>query len=139
MICRLRARNEGILQLDVELSVREHEPTRFPIGLVRPTLDEKRLLDLAHLQLERMQLGGKIDSVKVCVTRSARLDIEQSALFETADRREGRRDLESLLNRLSNRLGDEAVLSSRLCPDYQPERGVEYRPVMRRGEWDVAA
>jgi protein ImuB len=135
MVRRLQARNEGLLQLDVELIVHESEPARFSIGLVRPTLDERRMLDLAHLQLERLQLAGKVGNVKVCVTRSARLDIEQSALFETADRRDARRDLDSLLNRLSNRLGDGAVLSSRLCPDYQPEHGVEYCPVMKRGEW----
>jgi len=87
--------------------------------------------------LERIQLHGKVGNVKLAVTRSVRLDIEQSALFETSDRRNARRDLDSLLNRLSNRLGEEAVLSSRLCPDFQPERSVEYRPVMKkRTEWD---
>lgn len=127
---RLRFRNEGILQFDVELNVPENAPARFSVGLVRPTLNKKRLLELAGLQLERIRLRGKVGGVKVCVTRSAPLDIEQAALFETAKSRNAHRDLESLLNRLSNRLGNDAVLSARLCPDFQPERGVEYRPVM---------
>jgi protein ImuB len=137
LIGRIQARQEGILQFDVELNIPQSEPARFSVGLVRPTLNEKRLLELTRLQLERMQLRGKVGNVKLAVTRSARLDIEQSALFETSDRRNARRDLDSLLNRLSNRLGEEAVLTSRLCPDFQPERGVEYRPVMKkRTEWD---
>jgi protein ImuB len=133
---RLQSRNEGILQFDVELNVPETGPTRFSVGLVQPTLNEKRLLELTRLQLERLRLRGKVGSVKLCVTRSALVDVEQSALFDTADRRNAHRDLDSLLNRLSNRLGDEAVLLSRLCPDFQPERGVQYQPVMKRAEWD---
>ena len=51
-----------------------------------------------------------------------------------AGRPNAQRDLESLLNRLSNRLGEEAVLSARLCPDFQPERSVEYHPVTKGGD-----
>ncbi len=154
VIRRLRSRNEGILQFDVDLHVSEKRSTRFSVGLVRPTLNEKRLLELARLQLERVRLRGKVSSVKVCVSRRAPLDVEQSALFEAAGRPNAQRDLESLLNRLSNRLGEEAVLSARLCPDFQPERSVEYhpvtkgsdshllikgnqdRPLKKRGKWD---
>ncbi len=133
---RLQSRNEGILQFDVDLNVPESGPARFSVGLVRPTLNEKRLLELARLQLERVRLRGKVGGVRVCVIRSAPLDVEQSTLFDAAGCQNAHRDLDSLLNRLSNRLGDEAVLSPRLCPDFQPERGVEYRPVMKRGDWD---
>ena len=132
----LQSRNEGILQFDVDLNVPESGPVRFSVGLMRPTLNEKRLLELARLQLERVRLRGKVGGVRVSVIRSAPLDVEQSALFDATGRRNTHRDLDSLLNRLSNRLGDEAVLLPRLCPDFQPERGVEYRPVMKRGDWD---
>jgi protein ImuB len=132
----LQSRNEGILQFDVDLSVPEGGPARFSVGLMRPTLNEKRLLELARLQLERVRLRGKVGGVRVCVIRSGPLDVEQAALFDAASHRTTHRDLDSLLNRLSNRLGNEAVLSPRLCPDFQPERGVEYRPVMKRGDWD---
>jgi protein ImuB len=131
---RLRSRNEGILQFDVDLCVSEKRSTRFSVGLVRPTLNEKRLLELARLQLERVRLRGKVSSVKVCVSRRAPLDVEQSALFAAAGRPNAQRDLESLLNRLSNRLGEEAVLSAKLYPDFQPERSVEYQPVTKGGD-----
>jgi protein ImuB len=123
---RLQLRNAGILQLDVELCVSGKEPTRFTVGLVRPTLDQKRLRDLMRLQLERVKLNGRLAGATLRVIRTAPLDADQAALFETAGRRHARRDLDSLLNRLSNRLGPRAVLCPRLSPDYEPERAVEY-------------
>ncbi len=122
----LERRNAGILQLDIELTVSGHEPTRFTVGLVRPSLDSKRLRELLRLQLERVQLRGRLAGAMLRVVRTAPRDADQSALFESAEHRHARRDLDSLLNRLSNRLGPRAVLCPRLAPDYQPERAVEY-------------
>jgi protein ImuB len=123
---RLWQRNAGILQLAIELAVSGKEPTRFTVGLVRPTLDQKRLRELIRLQLERVRLADRLAGATLRVIRTAPLDAEQAALFESEERRQARRDLDSLLNRLSNRLGPRAVLCPRLSPDYQPERAVEY-------------
>ena len=123
---RLQLRNAGILQMDIELSVLKAEPTRFTVGLVRPSLDQKRLRELLRLQLERVRLKDRLAGATLRVIRTASLDADQAALFETAEHRDARRDLDSLLNRLSNRLGLQAVLYSRLSPDYEPERAVEY-------------
>ena len=42
------------------------------------------------------------------------------------------RQLSSLLNRLSSRLGDQSVVRPRLLPDAVPERAVEYIPVTEK-------
>jgi protein ImuB len=123
---RLQLRNAGILQMDIELSVPKEEPTRFSVGLVRPSLDQKRLRELLRLQLERVRLKDRLAGATLRVIRTAPLEADQAALFEAAEHRHARRDLDSLLNRLSNRLGPRAVLCPRLSPDYQPERAVEY-------------
>jgi protein ImuB len=123
---RLQLRNAGILQMDIELSVLKAEPTRFTVGLVRPSLDQKRLRELLRLQLERVRLKDRLAGATLRVIRTAPLEADQAALFEAAEHRHARRDLDSLLNRLSNRLGPRAVLCPRLSPDYQPERAVEY-------------
>ncbi|HXY36182.1 MAG TPA: DNA polymerase Y family protein [Planctomycetaceae bacterium] len=145
---KLRLRNAGILQLDVELTVSGKKPASltpspipmgegrvragFTVGLVRPSLDQKRLRELLRLQLERVQLKGRLAGATLRVIRTAPLDADQTALFESAERRHARRDLDSLLNRLSNRLGPRAVLCPRLAPDYQPERAVEYATLAER-------
>jgi protein ImuB len=123
---RLQLRNAGILQMDIELSVLKEEPTRFTVGLVRPSLDQKRLRELLRLQLERVRLKDRLAGATLRVIRTSPLEADQAALFEAAEQRHARRDLDSLLNRLSNRLGPRAVLCPRLSPDYQPERAVEY-------------
>ncbi len=128
----LERRNAGILQLDIELTVSGHEPARFTVGLVRPSLDAKRLRELLRLQLERVQLRGRLAGAMLRVVRTAPLEADQSALFESAEHRHARRDLDSLLNRLSNRLGPRAVLCPRLAPDYQPEQAVEYTTLAKR-------
>jgi protein ImuB len=129
---RLELRNAGILQLDIELTVCGTEPTRFTVGLVRPSLDQKRLRELVRLQLERVQLKDRLAGARLRVIRTAPLDADQTALFENAEHRHARRDLDSLLNRLSNRLGPRAVLCPRLFPDHQPERAVEYATLAER-------
>jgi protein ImuB len=129
---KLRLRNAGILQMDIALCVTGKEPLRFTAGLVRPSLDQKRLRELLRLQLERVRLQGRLAGAILRVVRTAPLDFDQTALFETAERRHARRDLDSLLNRLSNRLGSRAVLSPHLSPDYQPERAVEYATLTER-------
>jgi protein ImuB len=126
VLTRLQLRNAGILQMNIELSVSQAEPTCFTVGLVRPSFDQQRLRELLRLQLERVRLRGGLAGATLRVIRTAPLDVDQTALFETAERRHARRDLDSLLNRLSNRLGPRAVLCPRLSPDYQPERAVEY-------------
>jgi protein ImuB len=126
LIRRLQSRNEGILQFLVELHVPHQEAAQFSVGLMQPTLRDKRLLELLRLQLERVSLAGGVDQLTVRVTRTAPLDVEQAELFETSECRTGRRDLDLLFDRLSNRLGHEAVLRSKLHPDFDPERAVEY-------------
>ncbi len=66
----LERRNAGILQLDIELTVSGHEPTRFTVGLVRPSLDSKRLRELLRLQLERVQLRGRLAGATLRVVRT---------------------------------------------------------------------
>ncbi len=131
---RLRLHNAGILQLDIELCVSGEDSTRFTVGLVRPSLDPKRLRELVRLQLDRVRLRGRLAGATLRVIRTAPLDADQAALFEAAERRHARRDLDSLLNRLSNRLGPRAVLSPRLVPEYQPERAVEYSTLTERAQ-----
>jgi protein ImuB len=132
LIRRLQSGNEGILQFVVELHVPHREAAQFSVGLMQPTLRPQRLLELLRLQLERAALAGGVHQLTIHVTRTAPLDAEQAELFESSECRTGRRDLDSLLDRLSNRLGHEAVLRSKLNPDFDPERAVAYCPLVEK-------
>ena len=81
---RLQSRNEGILQFDVDLNVPERRAGSI---LGRPGAahsQRKAVAGAGALQLERVRLRGKVGGVRVCVIRSAPLDVEQSTLFDAA-------------------------------------------------------
>lgn len=99
---------------------------RFVISLFRPTGDVKHLLGLLHLKLEKEQLAGPVAGVEVAALETGPLVQRQLSLFtrDAADDngQPSRHGLEQLIERLSNRLGRQAVLAVCLLPDAQPER-----------------
>jgi protein ImuB len=117
----LAARQEGAQQLICRLSCVGKEPLSLTIGSVRPTAAAEHLLDLARLQLERISLAGELLRVHLEVTASAPIESQQHEFFNAGLNREGEKQLAVLLDRLSSRLGEQAVLRPRLCPDPQPE------------------
>ena len=126
----VEARGEGVLRLDLSLTCAEQEPVQISIGCIRPTLRRKHLLDLIRLQLERLQLVRGVVDFLVSATATAPLSESQPDLFSDGTRHDSPRELDALLNRLSNRLGRAAVLQPKLRPDHQPERAVEFCPVI---------
>jgi len=124
------ARGEGILRLDLSLTCAEQEPVQISMGCLRPTLRRKHLLDLIRLQLERLRITRGVVDFLVRATATAPLDVSQPDLFGDGERRDSRRELDVLLDRLSSRLGRSAVLRSELRADHQPERAMEFFPVI---------
>ena len=86
----------------------------------------------AHLALEQLTLDEPITTVKVVATQTALLQTSQQQLF-TADQTSvcsnDPRQLASLIDRLSNRLGRHAVLTPRLLPDAVPEHACHLQPL----------
>jgi protein ImuB len=120
-------RQEGAVRLACRLDIAGAAPLTFEIGLYRPTAVPKHLWELVRMRLEQMPLPGPVGRVTVQVVQSARLAQRQFDLFGGAV--EGTRDLELLVDRLSSRLGMEAVVRPKLHHDPQPERGYVYVPL----------
>ena len=80
------------------------------------------------MQLERLKLAGPIEAVRIGVVVAARLAVWQQELFAPSGH-EDCRHLGLLVDRLSNRLGRNAVLRARLQPEAQPELAVRYEPL----------
>jgi protein ImuB len=117
----LAARQEGAQRLACRLFCAGKEPVHLAIGTLQPTAVAAHLCELIHLQLERLTLAGKVLAVHVEVTASGPLGTQQEELFDAGINRDGQRDLVVLLERLSSRLGEKAVLRPCLHPDPQPE------------------
>jgi protein ImuB len=117
----LVARQEGAQRLVCCLLCAGKEPVRLAIGTLQPTAVATHLCELVRLQLERITLAGEVLAVHVEVTASGPLGAQQQEFFDAGINRDGQKHLAVLLDRLSSRLGEKAVLRPRLYPDPQPE------------------
>jgi protein ImuB len=128
-ICRaLAERQQGAIQLGCRLEHEAGEAIEVVVGLFRASAHAKHLLELAQMQLDRIAPAGAIRAVKLSVLAAAPLQAWQPELFEPSHR-ESRRHVARLVDRLSNRLGREAVARALPQPDAQPEFAFRYDPL----------
>ena len=95
--------------------------TFFSVGLFRPSASAKHLKELLRLRLETIRLESPVAALAIEVTAVAPLSQQQQELFIQDRCREAPRHLAALVERLSSRLGREAVVRPVLLPDAQPE------------------
>ena len=124
----LTERQQGAIQLECRLEHEAGEATRVVVGLFRASAHAKHLLELTQMQLDRIALAGSIRAIKLSVLAAAPLQAWQPELFEPSHR-EGRRHVAQLVDRLSNRLGREAVVRAVPQPEAQPEFAFRYEPL----------
>lgn len=124
----LHARGRGALRLECRIDCAGGAPLLLQVGLYRPAAEARHLLQLVGMQVERMALPGAVGRVGVRVTLTAPLAQQQGELFADAGRN-APRQLAMLVDRLSSRLGRQAVLRPRLEAEAQPERACRYQPL----------
>jgi protein ImuB len=114
--CRLQCEGEGGRALDL------------PVGLFRPSIDAKYLVELLLLRLDQTALPGPIANLCVSVPATAPLVWRQQELFG-ASSLAAERQLSLLVNRLSGRLGAGRVVRAVPHAGHQPERSFRYVPL----------
>ncbi len=93
----------------------------FSLSLFRPSASPRYLCDLLRLRMENLRLAGPVTSIHIEATAVGALALSQQPLFDAeVDASQPRRRAE-LVDRLSNRLGRQAVVEVALLPDAQPE------------------
>jgi protein ImuB len=125
----LAQRQQGAAGLECRLDCAGHEPLRLGVGLYRPTASARHLWDLLRMQLERLRIPAAVGRLEMSVVRAVPLVVEQACLFDDLSLQHVR-EAAALLDRLSSRLGDEAVLQPRLRADALPERAVVLLPAV---------
>jgi protein ImuB len=127
---QLAARNAGALAVTCGFECEGAPHSVFEFGLFQPTANAHHLWELAELQLERVRLGGPATAMEVRTSRHATLEQRQGALFGEEQSLARSRPLASLVNRLSGRLGRDAVVRCRLVSDAQPELAYREEPLV---------
>ena len=139
LVEQLEARREGVLQLFCSLESVGQKPIHFFVGLVRPRASFAHLWELLRLQLAQVSLQTGVSEFRLRASVTAPLETKRRELFTLHKNRTEPDQLEKLFNRLSNRLGRQAVLRPRLVPDAQPECAVRYEPLVGDGENPTSA
>jgi protein ImuB len=126
----LAERAHGVARLIVELSSESRQVRRLVVGLLRPALDCRHLLDLVRLRLETCRLIEPIADLRLAVLEEAPLAVEQRTLFAEVAPPIESHAWTTLVERLAGRLGNDAVAHIRPVADHQPERAWSYEPYL---------
>jgi protein ImuB len=110
----------GLQELEGELQT-EGGPVSMALRLLKPTRDIGHLEKLLELQLERHAWSGGVTSVRWGALRLGRVEEVQGCWFESDFELDKSHTLSALVDRLSSRLNENAVLRVEVLPDAQPE------------------
>ena len=133
LLGRLKPRREGVRQLFCQIKGTAARPVELPVNLVSPSDVAQHLLELLSQQIDRANLPEGISFVRLEATNVASMATRQRDLFGFETDTDTHREVSSLLDRLSNRLGATAVVHAVLVPEAQPELSVRHEPVVSEG------
>jgi protein ImuB len=117
----------GLQDLEGELRT-EAKAVKLEIRLIDPSRDERHLAQLVELHLERCQWSGGVVGIQWTVLRLGLLPQVQRDWFADDRETDTNRQVATLVERLSSRLGDEVVLRVEAFPDALPEYAVSLLP-----------
>lgn len=132
LIAPLTARGRGIARLLAELRGETGSQCRLVIGLLRPSLDRKHLLELLRLRLETVRLREPIVGTKLSVLEEAPQAVQQQVLFSELSPPTESSAWTTLVERLSGRLGPERVVAIYANSDHDPALAWRGEPWLAR-------
>ena len=122
----LAIRQHGAIQLECTFGCQPE--VKLLISLFEASGDPRHLLELLRMRLERTILPGPVPWLRLTVLLSARLICRQQELF-AAYGKNHEREQALLIDRLSSRLGREAVVRAQPVADAQPEYAFRFEPL----------
>ena len=120
LLKRIPCEHSGVKRLLCSLKLVDRQSLSVPIELIQPSASRHNLMQLVRLQVERLQIPAEASNVTVRAAIVAPLEFEQDEMFSGSGSKLWK-EVTSLLERMSSRLGPTAVLRPRLVPDPQPE------------------
>lgn len=123
----------GAQQLTLTVHGVDGRQNQVNIEVYTPAACGHHWSQLLRLRLEPVRLEAPVGKVSLHVRRLAPLETRQIELF-AGTTRERPEELADLLDRLSSRLGRQAVLRARPVAQAQPEHACQYLPVLQEGK-----
>jgi protein ImuB len=124
----LRRQHWGARQVECCLYSETGKSVRFEVGLCRASHSARHIGMLLRARLERVRVEEPVSGMCVHALAWEPVVDCQAEFFETEPQRASA-ELALLIDRLSSRLGHEAVARATLVPDAQPEHACRFEPV----------
>jgi len=116
----LDVRDRALTRLQVALKREDGGGSvALQVGLSRPGMDEKRLLELLALKLENLDLPGPVEAVELQAESTGEHRPPQADLWNGNNRGDA---WPALLDRLKARLGEDGLAGLAIRPDHRPEK-----------------
>ncbi len=128
LVALLQPRKWGVRWLQGRFVTEAKTKYDITIRLCKATADARQLDELLHLKLENVHFDAPLVRIRFEAMEICPLELLQGDFFNDRSQNDARQ-VASLLNRLSNRLGCQAVVRPRLMPESIPERAVMLVPV----------
>jgi len=123
LAARLAAERLGATRVLADFDSTPAEGLRLELRLFRASANARRWLELATLELERSRLRAPVSTITVTAAATTTLEQRQRELFPHEERAaESQRLADALIERLTSRLGHQAVSRVSLAPELLPER-----------------
>jgi protein ImuB len=125
----LAVRCAGALRVVCQFACENRSVVSCEVGLFQPTANLRRLMEVVHLEMERLRLPAPATGVSIEAFH-APLEQRQDVLFDEDRSLAGSRRLAALVDRLAGRLGREAVVRCRLQREVEPELAYREEPLI---------
>jgi len=132
------ARGEGVLRLRLTLQSEAAGATVIETGLSRPGDSRSHLLSLLQMKLEAEPISVWLMAIELTASVTAPMPVRQRWLFHR-DESDDNSEVSRLVDRLSTRLGRDAVVHAGVLPEAVPEQAVAWQPVLMPPQEDATA
>jgi protein ImuB len=131
LVDELHRRQAVTQEIRVIWSMDSGETPTVRIRLLKSTDSMTKLWELLSLRRERLSFVGGVCGMEIEATPGRPELVRRTTLFEQDETRDA--ELTHLIERLSHRLGEDAVLRYRLLPEAQPELAQRSEPWLTGG------
>ena len=128
LVKQLQSRQEGVQGLHVRFDGADQDEVQFSLGLVGPSKSADYLTQMVLARMERQPIPREVLGVHIQAYSTAPLCVQQTELFEETADLTKHKHFQQLVDCLSMRLGERAVLSATLLQDAQPEYAFRWQP-----------
>lgn len=130
IVQQLQLRRVATMRLSCQLKPQTGPSTSLTGEVVKPVQAADQLKEVLLLKLEAVRLSQPVFSVTMRAQAVALPIARQQDLFSRSEHIEPAEELATVINRLSNRLGTQAVLTAELTTSPVPETAVQFKPVI---------